>query len=152
MDLEYLIKVSKGSIFWVKRRSFLILFFIKDMDVERSELLLEPGIMMPKELVELLFINFCINPFYIQEAWKIKLFFAKSSLIKGTNSSIFVLRGLFFNNSHSDMGNLYFNSLNVSIKVWYIYRSRWWRDNKFISLNSGLVCSNWKFFSVLCWV
>ena len=92
------------------------------MDVERSELLLEPGIMIPKELVELLFINFCINPFHIQEAWKIKLFFAKSSLIKGTNSSIFVLRGLFFNNSHSDMGILYFNSLNVSIKVWYIYR------------------------------
>ena len=51
----------------------------------------------------------------MQEAWKIKLFFAKSSLIKGTNSSIFVLRGLFFNNSHSDMG------INVSIKVWYIY-------------------------------
>ena len=59
--------------------------------------------MIPKELVELLFINFCINPFHMQEAWKIKLFFAKSSLIKGTNSSIFVLRGLFFNNSHSDM-------------------------------------------------
>ena len=66
-----------------------------------SELLLEPGTMIPKELVELLFINFCINPFHMQEAWKIKLFFAKSSLIKGTNSSIFVLRGLFFNNSHS---------------------------------------------------
>ena len=78
------------------------------MDVERSELLLEPGIMIPKELVELLFINFCINPFHI---------YAKSSLIKGTNSSIFVLCGLFFNNSHSDMGILYFNSLNVSIKV-----------------------------------
>ena len=94
------------------------------MDVERSELLLEPGIMIPKELVELLFINFCINPFHIQEAWKIKLFFAKSSLIKGTNSSIFVLRGLFLtiHISHSDMGILYFNSLNVSIKVWYIYR------------------------------
>ena len=45
-----------------------MLFFIKDMDVERSELLLEPGIMIPKELVELLFINFCINPFHIQEA------------------------------------------------------------------------------------
>ena len=58
----------------------------------------------------------------MQEACKIKLFFAKSSLIKGTNSSIFVLRGLFFNNSHSDMGILYFNYLNVSIKVWYIYR------------------------------
>ena len=27
------------------------------MDVERSKLLLEPGIMIPKELVELLFIN-----------------------------------------------------------------------------------------------
>ena len=78
--------------------------------------------MIPKELVELLFINFCINPFHLQEAWKIKLFFAKSSLIKGTNSSIFVLRGLFFNNSHSDMGILYFNNLNVSIKVCYIYR------------------------------
>ena len=77
--------------------------------------------MIPKELVELLFINFCINTFHMQEAWKIKLFFAKSSLIKGTNSSIFVLRGLFFNNSHSDMGILYFNNLNVSIKVWYIY-------------------------------
>ena len=38
------------------------------MDVERSELLLEPGIMIPKELVELLFINFCINPFHTQEA------------------------------------------------------------------------------------
>ena len=58
----------------------------------------------------------------MQEAWKIKLFFAKSSLIKGTNSSIFVLRGLFLNNSHSDMGILYLNNLNVSIKVWYIYR------------------------------
>ena len=33
------------------------------MDVERSKLLLEPGIMIPKELVELLFFNFCINPF-----------------------------------------------------------------------------------------
>ena len=63
--------------------------------------------MIPKELVELLFINFCINPFHMQEAWKIKLFFAKSSLIKGTNSSIFVLRGLFFNNSHSDMSHGY---------------------------------------------
>ena len=58
----------------------------------------------------------------MQEAWKIKLFFAKSSLIKGTNSSIFVLRGLFFNNSHSDIGILYLNNLHVSIKVWYIYR------------------------------
>ena len=27
--------------------------------------------MIPKELVELLFINFCINPFHMQEAWKI---------------------------------------------------------------------------------
>ena len=79
--------------------------------VERSELLLEPGIMIPKELVELLFINFCINPFHIQEACKIIFFVAKSSLFKGTNSSIFLLRGLFFNNSHSDMGILYFNNL-----------------------------------------
>ena len=38
------------------------------MDVEWSELLLEPGTMIPKDLVELLFINFCINPFYMQEA------------------------------------------------------------------------------------
>ena len=30
--------------------------------------------MIPKELVELLFIIFCINPFHMQEAWKIKLF------------------------------------------------------------------------------
>ena len=36
--------------------------------IERSELLLEPCIMIPKELIELLFINFCINPFHIQEA------------------------------------------------------------------------------------
>ena len=53
------------------------------MDVERSELLLEPGIMIPKELVELLFINFCINPFHIQEAWKIKLFFANPKHVLG---------------------------------------------------------------------
>ena len=78
--------------------------------------------MIPKELLELLLINCCINPFHMQEAWKIKLFLAKSSLIKGTDSSIFVLGGLFLNNSHSDMGILYFNSLNVSMKVWYIYR------------------------------
>ena len=38
------------------------------MDVERSELLLEPGIIISKEFVELLFINFCINPFHVQEA------------------------------------------------------------------------------------
>ena len=45
-----------------------------------------------------------------------KLYFAKSSLIKVTNSCI---TWLFFKNSHSDMGILYFNNLNVSIKVWY---------------------------------
>ena len=68
MDLDCPIKVSKGSSFLVERRTFFILFFIKDIDVERSELLLEPGTMIPKELVEPLFINFCINPFHMHEA------------------------------------------------------------------------------------
>ena len=64
---------------------------------------MELGITIPKELVELIFINYCINPFHICRKPEQKLFFAQSSLIKGTNSSIFVLHGLFFNNSHSDM-------------------------------------------------
>ena len=58
----------KRVYFLSKEKNIFNLIFIKDMDVERSELLLEPGIMIPKELVELLFINFCINPFHIQEA------------------------------------------------------------------------------------
>ena len=71
-----------------KKNIFKIIFII-DMDVERSELLLD-RIMIPKDLIELLYINCSTNPFHMQEAWKIKLFLAKSSLIKGTNSSIFV--------------------------------------------------------------
>ena len=105
----------RGSIFWVLSTSQFI--FSTAIEVERSEPSEEPGTIIPKGLDIHVFINFGTNSFHIQDARNKKLSLVRSNLTLGTNKSILTSRRLFLNNSKSDIGILYFNSLSASINV-----------------------------------
>ena len=100
-------------------RTSLSFLLITVIGVVMSDPKVEPGTKTPSLLVTKHWLKtFLCRLFHMQEAWKMKLFFAKSKLTLGTVNSILVSFGLFFGNSNSDTGVVYFNILKVSQKVW----------------------------------
>ena len=107
-----------GSTFWVSSRTSFNFCFTMDILVDKSELVTEPGTIIPFSFGEQLFNTFSIIAFHISDALKTKLHFTVSILTFGSMRSIFDSRGLKLNSSLIDIGALNFITLNTSRKVW----------------------------------
>ena len=88
------------------------------MEVDKSEPWLEPGIIIPEQLGIHLFMSYFINSFHIDDAWNMKLFFAKSNFTLGIINNKFESLGLSLKISNIDIGTLYLSILKVSRNVW----------------------------------